>query len=115
MAPSLQSVDSSQSYRLKGGSLEHTGEVSASSSSALLFKVPTKRPRHYPVGPNFGKDRLKPDNSPMKGLCTQLCVEFMFAVTVCVILMLVVFFFNFHLVIIFAIIIIGQFEIIFWK
>ncbi len=62
MAPSMQSVDSSSSY--SSGSVDPQGKTPSSTSSSFLFKVPTSRPRR-PVGPNFGKERMRPDDGSL--------------------------------------------------
>ena len=53
MTPSLQSVDHSASFSV--------GTFSSDKSN-LLFKKPSRRPSR-PVGPNFGRERLRPDGA----------------------------------------------------
>lgn len=60
MAPSLQSQDPSVSF---SATLQ---TPSQDKSTALLFKRPT-RPLGKPLGPNFGKARLKPDGAGSAG------------------------------------------------
>ena len=56
MAPTLQSVDPSASFSTG------TFQTPSSDKSNLLFKRPSRRPAR-PLGPNFGKERLKPDGT----------------------------------------------------
>ncbi len=65
MTPSFQSMDSSSSSSLFTiGSHDLVNQDK--DSSALLFRRPQGRPRNRPVGSNFGKAMLHPDdlNSP---------------------------------------------------
>lgn len=57
MAPSLQSLDPSSQF-----SVGVSGNPPTQDQSSLLFKRPTKK-MSRPQGPNFGKERLRPDGS----------------------------------------------------
>ena len=59
MTPSLQSMDPSIQF-----SVGVSGTTPTQDQSALLFKKPSRKtPR--PTGPNFGKERLRPDGSSL--------------------------------------------------